>query len=163
MPFGLSVETKFALVFLHRNVVMFAYLVGAPSYVYLFLAMVSARPCTGDLVTTSRALLQFFMHLHLSRSWQMTSTRWNPLCLSCANSFDRLVRILCSSSSRVLPSLNFLLLFLPLLFPLVLRNHAFPFFPHCFVVEPLSLTSGYEFVRTQPSVCLDPPPKCHCG
>ena len=53
VPFGLSAETKFALVFLHRNVVMFAQLVVAPSYLYLFSAMVFARPCIGDLVTTS--------------------------------------------------------------------------------------------------------------
>ena len=53
VPFGLSAEAKFARVFLHRNVVMFARLVVAPSYLYLFSAMVSVRPCTGDLVTTS--------------------------------------------------------------------------------------------------------------
>ena len=55
VPFGLSAEAKFALVFPHRKVVMFAQLVAAPSYLYLFSAMVFAGPCTGDLVTTSFA------------------------------------------------------------------------------------------------------------
>ena len=54
---GLSAETKFARVFLHRNVVMFARLVVVPSYLYLFSDMVFARPCTGDLVTTSSCSL----------------------------------------------------------------------------------------------------------
>ena len=143
---------------------MFHTLGHSPSCVYLPTPTTPASPCTIDFVKSSSPFCSYSYHFDVlgkEARWCRHHLRASMLVFHQGPyQLMRILPCLCSLPSQ--PGSTFLL-FLLLLSPLTLLNHAFPLSPYCFVVLSLPLKSSYEFVRTQPSICFDPSSKSHCG